>query len=86
MCYCQPCKRNPCLVAGAQPKPQHKSIHLDEAFLEEQPEEMPAFHVMVAQLQESSCHKQDLLDVLVPAKVMKQIRNRYRVCFDLANT
>lgn len=87
MCYCQPCKRNPCLLAGAQPKPQlHKSIHLDEAFLEEQLEEMPAFHVTAARLQESSCHKQDLPDVLVPAKVKKQIRNIYRVWFDLANT
>lgn len=73
MYYSQPCKRNPCWVAGAQPKPQlHRNIHQDEAFLEElqQLEGMPAFHVSVARLQESNRHKQDLLDVLVPAKVI----------------
>jgi len=32
----------------------------------------PAFHVSAAQLQGSSCHKQDSLDVLVPAKEIKK--------------
>ena len=73
MCYCQPCKRNPCWVAGAQPKPQpHRNTHQDEAFPLERLEGMPASHVSVAQLQESSCHKQGSLDVLVPAKEIKK--------------
>lgn len=58
-------------MADAQTKPQlHRNIHQDEAFLEEpqQPEGMPAFPASVARLQESNRHKQDLLDVLVPAK------------------
>jgi hypothetical protein len=60
-------------VRGAQPKPQpHRNTHQDEAFPLEQLEGMPAFHVSVAQLQESSCHKQDSLDVLVPAKEVKK--------------
>jgi hypothetical protein len=70
MCYCQPCMRNPCSVAGVQPKPQpHKSIHQGEVFLVEQLEGMFAFHVTVPPSPESSCHKQDFLDFPVPAKI-----------------
>jgi hypothetical protein len=70
MCYCQPCKRSPCLAAGVQPKPQpHKSIHQDEVFLAGQLEGMLAFPVMVPPSLESSCNKQDFLDFPVPAKI-----------------
>lgn len=49
---CQPCKRSPYWVAGAQPLPQpHRKIHHHEVFLEKQLERMAGVHAEMAQLQ-----------------------------------